>query len=221
MTLRTLSFAVQTPAVDEEPSLSRVAVNQHNALSRSCVFCGAPTGAWLSVTGNGKPGRPDQVPNDSVCPLCRLVCHLERPHIDDEAVLVWLPEISQPALNTIVRELHIQLRALGDPLEAGAAPRHNTPERYPLHHARTAFAERSAGAAERLGTTKPSDLGSALHRLSPAARRHQDALVGGLRLLPLGRFFQGSEDIYPSIVDGWLTEGTGFVGQNSHQPFGA
>jgi hypothetical protein len=28
-------------------------------------------------------------------------------------------------------------------------------------------------------------------------------LLGGLRLLPRGRFFAGDEDIYPSVVDAW------------------
>jgi hypothetical protein len=28
-------------------------------------------------------------------------------------------------------------------------------------------------------------------------------LLGGVRLLPLGRFYDGDRDIYPQIVDAW------------------
>ena len=52
------------------------------------------------------------------CALCLLVRHLERPRIDDEADLVWLPEMSQPALNITMREIHLRLRALGESLDA-------------------------------------------------------------------------------------------------------
>jgi len=33
----------------------------------------------------------------AACVLCYLCHHLERPRIDEETVLVWLPEMSQPA----------------------------------------------------------------------------------------------------------------------------
>ena len=212
MPLRPLSFAVQSARAEAEPRAGRAAPDTPpQRSSHPCVFCGAGSGPWQLAVGplNDEAVRPDHSPPDSACPLCHLVGHLERPRIDEEAMLVWLPEISQPALNNIVREIHMQLHALGDPLEHGAAPRHDTPERYPLHHARTALADRAGGAAERLGTALPSDLAAALNRLSQAARRHQDALLGGLRLLPLGRFFERSKDVYPDIVGGWLTDAVG------------
>lgn len=50
----------------------------------------------------------------------------------------------------------------------------------------------------------PSDLARALLRLSPAVHARRAALLGGVRLLPLGRFFVAGEDVYPKIVDTWL-----------------
>ena len=40
--------------------------------------------------------------------------------------------------------------------------------------------------------------------LSPAAYARRAALLGGLRLMPLGRFFDGDRDVYPEIVDSWM-----------------
>ena len=40
-------------------------------------------------------------------------------------------------------------------------------------------------------------------RLSDAAYRQRFKLLGGLRLLSSGRFFEGDRDIYPEIVDRW------------------
>ena len=117
--------------------------------------------------------------------------------------LIWLPEMSQPAVNITMREIHLQLRALGESLDAATAPQRDTPERRRLYHARAALRGRSGAAAARLGTSRPSELGRVLWRLSSSAYARRGKLLGGLRLLPAGHFFDGERDIYPMIVDGW------------------
>jgi intracellular multiplication protein IcmJ len=162
-----------------------------------CSFCGGQLGPELgaptSDTGNAA----------AQCALCVIVRHLDRPRIDDEAELVWLPEMSQPAMNITMREIHLRLRALGESLDAATPPQRDTPERRRLYHARAALRERAGAAVARLGSGLPSELGRALLRLSPSAYARRGKLLGGLRLLPAGHFFDGERDIYPAIVDGW------------------
>ena len=138
------------------------------------------------------------------CPLCALPRHLERPRIDDEAALVWLPEMSQQVINAMMREIHVQIRALGEDLQADGVFKKQSPGHRSLHYARAVLSERIQPAIDRVGTSSAHKLGLALLELSPAAYARRAALLGGLRLMPLGRFFDGDRDVYPEIVDSWM-----------------
>jgi intracellular multiplication protein IcmJ len=160
-----------------------------------CAFCGVRSGKWLlRVSADGV----------SSCPLCTLSLHLTRPRIDDEAALVWLPEMSQQAINTMIRHIHLRLRRLGEDVRQSGRLRQSEPEQCVLHNARAILHARGAAASSRLGTDTPSELASALLRLSEAASASRASLLGGLRLLPLGRFYQAGQDVYPAILDDWL-----------------
>jgi hypothetical protein len=165
-----------------------------------CPFCGMKSDRWQNFVAPACTIHDDC---SAACVLCFLCRHLDRPRIDEEAVLVWLPEMSQPALNITMREIHVQLRTLGEDLYDAGRLRLNTPERLRLYYARSTLGARTAAAASRLGTDKPSEFAGALCRLSPAAHANRAKLLGGVRLLPLGRFYAGNKDIYPEIVDGW------------------
>ena len=154
-----------------------------------CAYCGSQAGLHS---------------DDGSCAACLLVRHLERPRIDDELCLTWLPELSQATLICLVREMHTLLRAAGEPFDAGIAPVIPTPERVALQHAHRAVVARAAVAAELLGTSRPSELAQALSRMSAASYDQRHKLLGGVRVLPVGRFFVGSDDAYPAIVDSWL-----------------
>jgi hypothetical protein len=143
------------------------------------------------------------------CVLCGLVLNLARPRIADEARLIWLPEISQAALSVMMRRLHTGLRGLGEALEASARPSLAMGERPLLYYAQQGLLERSREAEVRFGSSDPRALANALVRMSRAACARRGALLGGLRLLSLGRLFAGAKDIYPDIVDGW---------RNGHTP---
>jgi hypothetical protein len=164
-----------------------------------CAFCGMRSGCWQKFVAAAHRGH-DRV---AACVLCHLCRHLERPRIDAEAALVWLPEMSQPALNVTMREIHMQLHALGEEVHDAGRRRLDTPERLRLYHARSALGARAATAVSRVGTDKPSELAGALCRLSPGAHANRAKLLHGVRLLPLGRFYAGNTDVYPEIVDSW------------------
>jgi hypothetical protein len=163
-----------------------------------CSFCGMRSGRWQALAA--APGRARE--GTTACVLCFLCRHLERPRIDEEAALVWLPEMSQPALNVTMREVHMQLRTLGEDLYDAGRLRLDTPERLRPYYARSALCARAA-AVSRLGTDRPRELAGALCRLSPAAYANRAKLLDGVRLLPLGRFYAGNKDVYPEIVDSW------------------
>lgn len=164
-----------------------------------CQFCGMRSGRWRELAA--APGRARE--GTTACVLCFLCRHLERPRIDEEAALVWLPEMSQPALNVTMREVYVQLRTLGEDLYDAGRLRLDMPEQLRLYYARSALCARAAAAASRLGTDRPSELAGALCRLSPSAHANRSKLLDGVRLLPLGRFYAGNKDVYPEIVDSW------------------
>jgi hypothetical protein len=164
-----------------------------------CAFCGVRSDCWQRFVAPARPSH-DCV---AACGLCYLSRHLERPRIDEEAALVWLPEMSQPALNVTMREIHLELRTLGEDLHDAGRLRLDTPERLRFYYARSALSARAAAVASRLGTDKPSELAGALYRLSPGAYANRAKLLDGVRLLPLGRFYAGNKDVYPEIVDSW------------------
>ena len=159
-----------------------------------CNYCGAPAGRAPSSLGDVAA---------IACSLCRLAQHLERPRINEEARLIWLPEMSQAALNVLMRRIHSGLRGLGERLETDVRPSLAVGERTLLYHGQQALLVRAREAEVRLGTSDPAELADALLRLSSAAVARRDALLGGVRILPMGRLFEGSEDIYPAIVDSW------------------
>jgi intracellular multiplication protein IcmJ len=165
-----------------------------------CPFCGMHSGRWQRLVAAPCRGHHDCA---AACVLCYLCRHLERPRIDEEAAVVWLPEMSQPALNVTMREIHLQLREFGEELYDVGRLRLDTPERCRLYHARSALSARAQAAASRLGTDKPSELAGALCRLSPGAYANRAKLLDGVRLLPLGRFYAGNKNVYPEIVDSW------------------
>ena len=173
----------------------------------TCRFCGQPTADWQEDFHLNDDHADDRLSNVVVsCPLCHLAQHLGRPEIEREAVLVWLPEMAQSALNLLVRELHIRCFC------GGVSP-HTTANSTPIagasaakdaHAAYQALHERAAAADTRLGTNSPRRLGLALLEMAPGDYAKRGELLGGTRLLPLGRFFQDGRDVYPEMLASWV-----------------
>jgi len=167
----------------------------------SCQFCGFRAPGWQEPFHLN--GDHDDTPGNLAvaCALCSLTQQLGRPTIDAEATLIWLPEMSQAALNAVARHIHHGLRAQGEPPHMERRPQSDTPELRALYSAFTALRERGAAAQSRLGTTSPRALGAALLGLDPAAYEHRASLLGGTRLLPRGRFYRDGQDVYPQLLE--------------------
>lgn len=169
-----------------------------------CGFCGCPVGSWQA------PFHREGGSTVIACALCALPQRLERPQIDREAVLVWLPEWSQQAISVLMREVHVRTQALGaslgddyEPVDCVPTSKTTPDYRKTIYVARTALAKRVEVAEHRLGTTSPHELAVALLGLSAAAFEKRSTLLGGIRLLPLGRFYEVGNDVYPEIVSAW------------------
>jgi intracellular multiplication protein IcmJ len=200
MTIRLRPLVLSTNFGDEATGpAGAISEVLNNSGKLRCPFCGIRSGRWQNFVAPALRNLDCL----ASCPLCFLCRHLERPRIDEEAAVVWLPEMSQPALNVTMREIHLQLRALGEDLYDAGRLRLDTSERFRLYHARSTLSTRAAAVASRLGTDKPSELAGALYRLSPGAYANRAKLLDGVRLLPLGRFYAGNKDVYPEIVDSW------------------
>ena len=186
---------------DAEPGGRQAAT----AATITCQFCGQPTAGWQERY-HLNDDHADATPANVVtsCPLCHLPQHLNRPEIDREAVLIWLPEMAQAALNVLVRQLHLALLAAGQgPMWQPAGGVVPPPAAHAPLAAYRALHERAAVADMRLGTSSPRQLGAALLRLPGSEYRHRAALLGGIRLLPLGRLYRDGRDSYPAMLSAW------------------
>src|SRR5260370_2178786 len=76
----------------------------HVPAGATCQFCGQPTAGWQEPYHLNDDHADNSHANIAVsCPLCHLPQHLHRPDIDGEAVLIWLPDMAQGAVNILAR----------------------------------------------------------------------------------------------------------------------
>jgi hypothetical protein len=61
---------------------------------------------------------------------------------------------------------------------------------------------RTEDAEARLGTSSPKALCAALQRVTATAYEDRARLLGGVRLLPLGKVFDGKADVYRDFLIG-------------------
>jgi intracellular multiplication protein IcmJ len=131
------------------------------------------------------------------------VRHLERNTIAEEAVLIWLPEMTQAALNKLASAAHRRLADAGALYRAAnsLAGLHQDVPAGPIEALR-AIEKRRIEVEVRLGTSSPRLLAAALLRAKPKFYQDRARLLGGLRLLCRARFFVDGEDIYPRLIAG-------------------
>jgi hypothetical protein len=144
-----------------------------------------------------------RIGNAFSCVLCGLVQSLHRTTIDEELRLIWLPEMSQAALNVMVRQIHIDLQELGESVYCDDTPKSSEGMRTVLYTAQRILRERSETIAERLGSSRASDLADALTVLVDRHVGLQNLPWGGLRAFPTGRFYVGGVNAYGKIIISW------------------
>lgn len=165
----------------------------------SCRFCGLDAPGWQELFHlNGDQDEVDASNTVSSCVLCHLPQHLDRPRIEQEASLIFLPGMSQTAINVLAREIHLLFAAHGEKLPIGDRRwAELEPELRAPYAAFKILESRAEVARHRFGTSSPRELGAAL---LASMRSGGPAEIGGLKLLPLGRYFRKGRDIYPDLL---------------------
>lgn len=175
------------------------ALDAKDVVGGSCRFCGLDAPDWqepFHASGDHRDDRPSNVV--SSCVLCHLSQHLDRPRIEEEARLIYAPGLSQALINAIAREVHLAFVRRGKILPIGDLAWLEIERELRAPYAAFKVLESLAGPARhRFGTVSPRELGAAL-LLSRRAGGAED--TGGLRLLPLGRYFRGGRNIYPDLL---------------------
>jgi len=174
----------------------------------ACRFCGFQAGGRQGVVpldGDTANLAPDNLA--TACPLCEAVQDLGRPAAKLEMLLVWLPEMSQAVLNSLVRGIHQVLHMEGQSPAQGTRPRKDTPAVRAAWRAYAALAGREQGAELHLGTSSPLELASALLDMPPSTYARRAAMLAGARVLHRGRHFCDGADVYPAILAEWARAG--------------
>ena len=91
----------------------------------TCRFCGFRALDRQGVVPVEDKQTPDTLA--TCCLLCAAVQQLDRPTAAREAVLIWLPQMSQAVLNNMVRGIHLSLRLDGQSPVLGNRPTKDTP----------------------------------------------------------------------------------------------
>ena len=172
-----------------------------------CRFCGHLAPGWQEIfhrDGDHHNWSPDNLA--TACTLCHGVQHLGRPMIEQEVALIWLPEMSQAALNSVVRRIHLILYAHDEPAGLGEPLRAQGPEAHAAVAAYRALSDEARTLEARIHSASARDLGAVLLGLTDMPEAKRAGWLGGIRLLHRGRHYRGGRDIYPQILAGWATE---------------
>lgn len=158
-----------------------------------CHFCGFQSRKWQEIHHLDADHYNNDPKNlTTICSFCHMSFHIGRAGLSGEAELIWYPEVTQTSLNHLCRFLFVGMRAKGNTNKA----------------AETVFSQlriRAEEARRRLGTSDPADLGEAMLALDDEAYGDRAAILDGLRLLPLGRKYVGERDVFPSMVEFWIS----------------
>jgi len=174
-----------------------------------CRFCGHHAPGWQEIfhlDGDHANWSPDNLA--TACTLCHGAQHLGRPMVEQEFVLIWLPDMSQAALNMVVRHIQLILYAHDEPPDMSEPPRCEDPRPLDAVAAYSALAAEAQTLEARIHTASPRELGAALLNLADAPRDRLAGLLGGIRLLHKGRHFRAGRDVYPQILADWAALGS-------------
>ena len=167
----------------------------------SCVYCGFRAERFqeirpLNLDGIARASRADDWVTS--CHMCDQCLSLERVGMMGEGILIWLPEMTQPELNHLMRALYVARAVEG---EAGEAAKRGL----------DALRNRRDEAKRRLGTDDPLVLATVFgDYLSETEYAERMDKLEGIRLLSLDRRLQstpaGEVDRFPDMLSYWRSK---------------
>jgi intracellular multiplication protein IcmJ len=184
-------------------SLDRSQLKKHTqqALERdnfTCRYCGFYSRQYQKAIPKDWQGDPVSSELVTACTFCEQCLALDLAGQMGSGTLVWLPDISQLALNNIMRAVYAS-RAHGKDMPEKIR---NTAQRAfdVILHAR-------GEAKRRIGTDDPGILASVmLEGLNDAAYAKRSEKLQGLKLMPLDRRIGGESDQFPRMVTYWISK---------------
>lgn len=170
----------------------------------ACQYCGFTAKKFQRV--HFKSGAPTTLAAKNLataCIFCEQCFELEAIGKTHAGVLIWLPEINQADLHHLCRALHV-------------AKFQNHAVSATAQRVLDQLLARRTEARKRLGTDDPVVLAAAMiEQMDDATYAARSAKLDGIRLLPLPKRFgssaEGEKDIYPQILDFWLSADGPFV----------
>lgn len=179
---------------------------------RTCRGCGFKAAKWQEVHHLNDDHADNRLENlVTACIYCHMVQHVGRAGNVGEAALVWLPEIPQDRLNTLVRTIQVAIRwADMQPAAGRQNPEAQQLARAMADAARSTFnrlRDREEEARRITGIDGLAELGEVLLNLPEAEYLRRDGGLVGLRMLPLGRRMAREGDLMPKIVESWMEPG--------------
>lgn len=183
----------------------------------TCRFCGFRAHSWQEVHHLNDDHADNRLENlVTACIFCHMCHHIGRAGLNDEASIVWLPEISQARISHLVRSSLVAQR-WAEPYITNA--RHGAPSlvqaaKFIADAAKSLMAKmrsREAEADRILGTSSATILAEALMGIansgSSEAYEQRAKYLHGIRLLPTGSRYAAGSDIMPKIIDTWMATG--------------
>lgn len=186
---------------------------------RTCQFCGFRAPKWQEVhhlNDDHSDNRPENLA--TACSFCHMCQHIGLAGRNEEAILVWLPEIEQYQLNHIVRSMLV-VRRWADGVSAERKTRPSmrkavAAQADAVGSLEASLRARAAMAEELIGTSRPLELANIMLNMPDSLYEKRTEFLDGIRLLPTGHRKQGGEDIMPKMVDSWLTTGGPYANLN-------
>lgn len=189
----------------------------------SCRFCTFRSPKWQEVHHFNDDHHDNRLENlVTTCQYCHMCQHIGLWGSKREAVLIWLPEMSQVELNHLVRSIQVA-RFWAGQRQADAASAVATAQTRAVAESARVIGDAAAGvfgalkarmdrAAEIFKTSDPQDLANVLMRAPDEIFQRKDSWTQGMRLLPLGTRKVGEEDVSIKWLDVWTGPGGPYAG---------
>lgn len=190
------SFPVPAARMQVEDSLKNEILKRDN---QTCQCCGFQSEKYQQILF--KDSDPTNFSKDNLLTTC-IFCHqcfdLTQVGQMRSGVLLWLPEISQPALNNIAKALYIARISKGEVADVSKG-------------LLDMLMERRDEVNKRLQTDDPFILSTVLNDYLPLkAYATRDKKLAGLRLFPLDRRIIKEADLefnqFPQILAYWRSK---------------
>lgn len=184
--------------------------------NRTCRFCGFRNLSWQEVHHLNDDHSDNRLENlITACMWCHMCQHIGLAGHNEEAVLAWIPEISQADLHHLVRCVLVAQRE-EEVLKADPTAKRDAVERArEVAAAATSLfgllKSRQAQASNLIGTSSPLQLGNVMLNMPDDIYENRAEFLRGMRLLPLGVRVAGGDNVMPKIIDSWRANGGPFA----------